>query len=169
MSMRYAQGCLNPKFLAYGDNALLFEETFPECNQDGLIERHTPITHVKTDIGYNRKSKLLGWQIDFTLHYNRFVTKETLLKFKRLVDLESTSSRYASFEIIIIPRVDFLDRRFSVFYSGDDIEIGIMGGRRNAPGNRLPIIRWSVKSLYSQLSIVDPEPAIFGLHNLTTK
>lgn len=148
----FVNGYRNPKFKVYSANdVLLFEKVFPECNKDGFKERHEPVQIVKELIDYNHKPKLYGWRIKFRLNYNLWITANTMLKFKDIVDAFANDN---TIKIYLTPRSDNADRYFKVYYSGDAIDLGILKGGKNSPGNYGVVIEFTTIGIYKPFQVV---------------
>lgn len=146
----------------------ILEFIFPRVNEAGAPEDHEPVAKTKTTIGYKRKNKLKGYYITFVFNYDRFAPPAVLDYLKSIVDLWQEKELYNNLEIILFPRLDILDRYFSVFPSEETIRIAIMKGGAKAKGNKAIILKFHTIDLIKKLSVADPNDRSLGLINLTT-
>lgn len=151
----YINGYSTPRFLIFDQNDNLINTIDLDLtNSDGLRESYGTenITHTlekdKRKVTIYRAGKK---RILFTFHYNEFFHKN--LAFNILQILEQEENGY---KIVLIPRVDILNRRFEVRYTGDEFEIGLNKGGINAQSNNGLILKWETVKL-EKPNWIDPD------------
>ena len=68
------------------------------------------------------------------------------MKIKQIIELAQQG-----YKIELIPRKDFMWRKFEVYISCDNFSVGLLGGYNNAKGHRLPILVFTTKYLQQDL------------------
>lgn len=157
MKFSYANGVRNPRFSVYNSsNHLVYQCTFSELNQDGMIETHEEVTIQREDLNRTLKEYFLGYRLHFTLHYNQFINVETLLKFKTIVDYQRSKNSSTSYKIYFTPNEDNLGRRFEVIFTNENIELGIIKSGNSVYGNKGVIFKLQAVDLVQSFGITDP-------------
>jgi hypothetical protein len=148
----FVNGYRNSAFRIIKNGTVYAQIELPETNEGGLTEKWTPI--YKEHELWNNKivRSLRGWRVTFTLDYTNYITKDSLMSVKQIVDFEKDG-----YDIYIFPRVDRLQRKFKVFFSGDEIDINIMRGEVYSKGNKSVELSWTAKDLIQDLDIIDPD------------
>ena len=135
-------GYKNPKFEVETTRGIDVYE-LPMTNSPGLIETYEvlSINHLLHD--YTNLQQVQGYHIRFTLHYNEYVTADTLFKIKEIIE-----AKKRGYKLFIIPRADIPSRKFEVTVLNDEFALGILKGGINAIGHRLPVLEF--KTVYKQ-------------------
>ncbi|MBZ0204239.1 MAG: hypothetical protein K8I03_14585 [Ignavibacteria bacterium] len=136
-----------------------FTIDLPLTNSGGMIETYTvrKITHelINPDLAspeITTAQLILGYQITFTLHYDRFISGEDLYGgVKKILDASK-----AGWRIVIVPRADAPWREFDVLLANDTLELGINKGGKSAVFHRLPVVIFRTKSLEPDLKWYPP-------------
>jgi hypothetical protein len=140
-------GYSSPRFrILYKTGAFKEDIDLPLTNESGLIESCDIKQLVHEFIDFSAKQTIYGYRIHFTLHYDRFVQEETLLKIEKIL-----SYAKGPFKLIIIPRIDHPWRWFEVYVSMDNFDLGILRGGAKAIGHRLPVLVFTTVNLEQEL------------------
>jgi len=123
------------------------------CMSAGLVEEY--------EENFKRNETVAGRLIDFdnkasriifTLDYSEYVRKENTFYIEKVFFYNSLPDTY---KLILTPRIDVLKRYFEVRLMDGAYSMGIMKGGLEAPGNRLPIIKFITKYTVGK-NFVDP-------------
>lgn len=166
-ALNFRQGYKNWKIQVWVNGLSQQEFIFPRCNEAGAPEDHTPVTKTKTTLGGTRKNKLRGHYSTFNFYYERYTPPVVLDNLKYISDIWREKEIYSNLQLILFPRLDILDRYFSVFPSEDTIRIAIMKGLQNARGNKGIILKFHSIDLIKSFPVADPNDRSIGLTNLT--
>ncbi len=136
-----------------------FTLILPLTNSGGLVESYEvkKISHELISIKQEapeiiNAQQIIGYIITFTLHYNRFISGETLYNtIKKIFD-----SAKAGWKIVIQPRKDAPWREFEVILANETLELGINKGGSKAYTHRLPILVFKSKRLETDLKWFPP-------------
>ena len=121
----FVNGYLNPSFQIVKNGDVYSTINLPETNEGGLTETWTPVFK-EHELWNNRiVRQLRGWRVTFKLDYTQYINKDALMSVKQILDFERDG-----FEIYIVPRIDEIQRKFKVYFSGDSIDICIVRGIR---------------------------------------
>lgn len=143
-----------------------YELIFPRTNSAGFKEYHKPESITQKDIGGDKDNILLGYDTSYVANFSRY-TKPVALKHTKLISDKWINKKLISnFELILIPRRELREVKFSVFPSDKTLEIGIMRGGNKAPGNTGLVLEFIVKKMLTSLPINDPNDINFGFTNL---
>lgn len=159
MPYNYINGSGKPRIICSNGVRASFNLDLPETNENGLTETweekyilHRIISPSFTNYTQQIVKKSLGWVVTFTFDYTRYIQKNDLLKIKKILDYAK-----AGWTIKLIPRVDDLSRQFEVLYSGETLDINIMGGGERAIGNKSVVLKFTTTGLVSSFDIRDPD------------
>lgn len=136
-----------------------FTLALPLTNIGGLVESYEvkKISHELISLNSEapdiiNAQQIIGYIITFTLHYNRFITGETLYNsIKKIFDAAKDG-----WKIVIQPRMDAPWREFEVILANETLELGINRGGRKAYTHRLPILVFKSKRLETDLKWFPP-------------
>jgi hypothetical protein len=156
-------GYKEPRFLitSSGDAPVTVAIDLPLTNDKGLIESYDikKIQHELID--YSTVQSIKGYIIHFTLNYDIWITGETLMKIKQILD-----SALAGSKIQLMPRVDLPARIFEVYVSMDTFSLGILQGNGFYPqAHQYPVLVFSTKYLQDSLDwslILPPSDPLSG-------
>ncbi len=152
----YPNGYEGPVIQIWTDAGKIDEFIFPECNEDGFLERHSPVQLEKTIIDYSLKHEPIGVRLEFILNYNRYFTYLTWTKFATIYNKYWKKKKlFANLKIILIPHAEVRDRFFNVAYTGDPIEIKNFKGGSFALGARGLIIKFTTIELLDEMNAVN--------------
>ncbi|RPI19013.1 MAG: hypothetical protein EHM58_03095 [Ignavibacteriae bacterium] len=141
-------GWQNPIFKIYNSLGVLLETIeLPLTNSRGLVESYEIIKKQTEVIDYTIKEKLLGYRITFSLYYDEYVSGDTLLNVKSILNHAKLGNK-----LVIIPRADSPDRTFEVIVNMDKFDIGLLKGGAKAIGHRLPVLQFTTKYLQAELN-----------------
>jgi len=151
----YVNGYNKPSFVIQkGDGTYIEQIELPITNESGLIEDYIPEEVTLKLLSKKYVQKFLGWRIVFTLNYDRYVTADTLIKVRKVIDYAKGVTEYGSnTRVTLVPRIDNPARQYRVFYTGEAINLGIHKGGVNAPGMRMPVLKFETINIYKQLPI----------------
>lgn len=135
-------GYKNPKFEVETPRGTDVYE-LPMTNSPGLVETYEILSISHTLHDYTNLQQVQGYHIRFTLHYNEYVTADTLFKIKEILE-----AKKRGFKLFIIPRADISSRKFEVIVLNDEFALGILKGGINSVGHRLPVLEF--KTVYKQ-------------------
>lgn len=156
MPSSFVNGYLTPSFQLVKNGTVYAQIDLPETNEGGLTETWTPVFK-EHELWNNRiVRQLRGWRVTFKLDYTQFTRKDTLLAIKQILDYEKDG-----FDIYIIPRIDEIQRKFKVYFSGDSIDINIMRGGAIAGGNKSVEVSWTTLELQQRFEVIDPDLDFF--------
>ncbi len=160
----YVNGVMPPAMKIISSTGSVIDKfELPECTKDGFLEKHIPKMILKDIIDGTTKWRLIGWKIDFTMHYNDWITGDTLYKFAEVFDYKV---EHPDCKIILTPRQDNPGRTFEVYYKGDAIDLGILKGGTASIGHKLPVIKWGSVKRYKKFQISNPNDRIINLTKL---
>ena len=145
--MNTINGYKEPRFNIYNaDGGLVSTIDLPLTGDKGLVESYEvkKIRHELVD--YSTLQRINGYIIHFTLNYDSFIQADALMKIKQLLDYAS-----GGYRIELIPRKDFTWRKFDVYLSSDNFELGLLGGYNNSKGHRLPVLVFSTRFLQTEI------------------
>ncbi len=145
--MNIINGYKEPRFNIYdGGGALVAAIDLPLAGERGLVESYgvKKITHELVD--YSTLQRISGYIIHFTLHYESFIRADALMKIKQVLDYAA-----GGYRIELVPRKDFAWRKFDVYLSSDNFELGLLGGYGNSKGHRLPVLEFTTKYLQPEI------------------
>lgn len=130
----------------------------PLTNSGGLIETYEEQNIFYTYLNYKREKKILGYFVNFTLNYNEFANKDTMLKIFQLLNWEfaiSTNPAYANYRIYLTPRADVPSRRFEVIGRNETMSMGVLRGGTLTAGHKGIVLNYTTKYL-SNWDVRDP-------------
>lgn len=149
--MSYLNGVSYPKFLITDENFVIRDTILlPLTNSKGLIETYEEQNIFYTYLDYHREKKILGYNVNFNLNYDEFVTRETLLKIYRLLEWEyafSWNTDYKNYRIFLFPRIDMQTRYFEVIGRNENMSLGLMRGGTLTGGHRGIVLNYTTKYL----------------------
>lgn len=163
MATRYVNGYYKPSFIIQkSDGTFLEEITLPITNEDGLIEDYIPEEVLVKLLNKSYRQKFLGWRISFMLHYDKYISADTMLKIKKIINYSKGATEYGECRVTMIPRTDNPARQFRVLYTGESLTLGIQKGGSRSSGHKMPILQFETISLVKTLPIsnVDEVPII---------
>jgi len=151
----YVNGYNKPSFLIQKEDGTYIEEIeLPITNESGLIEDYIPEEVTIKLLNKRYVQKFLGWRLVLTLNYDRYVTADTLIKIRTIIDYIKGVSQYGTgVRVTIKPRIDNPARQFRVIYTGESLNLGIHKGGSKAPGMRMPVLKFESILIYKQLPI----------------
>lgn len=144
-----ANGHNNPRFEIYNSAGSKIDTIdLPLTNSKGLVESYEikKLEHELSD--FTILSEIKGYRINFTLHYDEYVSGDTLILIQNIINYA-----YGGYKLVLIPRSDVLFswRKFEVYISMNSFDLGIGKGGVAAINNRLPILVFTTKFLQSSL------------------
>ena len=164
--MGIINGYKNPVFKLINKTGGYVTVELPLTNSGGLVEDYETVK-IKHDLlqtgadgSYNIKTvqKILGWRIFWTLHYNEFITGESLLLIKQILDHEKSGGT-----LKLVPRADHIAREFEVYTSMENFSLGLRRGGAKAKFHRLPVLRFATVNIESDLKwALDPTAGTYG-------
>jgi len=164
--MGIINGYKNPVFRLINKTGGYINVELPLTNSGGLVEDYE-IVKIKHDLlqtdsegNYNIKTvqKILGYRIFWTLHYNEFITGESLLLIQQIIEHEKSGGK-----IMLIPRLDYEARGFEVYTSMDNFSLGLRRGGAKAKFHRLPVLRFATVNIEPDLKwTLDPAAGTYG-------
>lgn len=166
--MSFVNGYSEPRFVVrlQSNNSLVDTIDLDLTAEDGLIERYTPemdIVHVLLSGEKTKRPK--GYRITFELDYS-FSNRANTFKIASLLNYASAvTGNEATYKFILFPRVDVLSRFYEVIYIGEPVDLGIMKGGANAPGNKLIRIAFETVNLQNQVGWLNPDDLTVPLLN----
>jgi len=144
-----ANGYRTPQFEIYdltGSKVDTIE--MPLTNSKGLVESYEikKLEHELDD--FTVLSSIKGYRISFTLHYDEYISGDTLLLIQNIINYA-----YCGYKLVLIPRSDILFswRKFEVYVSMNSFDLGIGKGGLAANYNRLPVLVFTTKYLQNSL------------------
>ena len=164
--MGIINGYKNPKFRLINKTGGHITVELPLTNSGGLIEDYEivkfkhDLLHTDSEGNYNVKTvqKILGYRIYWRMHYNDFITGETLLLIKQVLDHEKSGGK-----LMLTPRADHKTREFEVYTSMDKFSLGLRKGGAKAVYHRLPVLQFTTVNLEPDLKwTLDPTPETYG-------
>lgn len=142
-------------------DATIEEIELDMCGAAGMTEEYEE-TFKRNELEKQRKIvdyNFEGSRITFVLDYSEYVRKANLTAIETILAYNSQPETYY---LVLRPRADILGREFEVRCEGN-YSLGIMKGGARAPGNRLPVIRFT--TVYSQSkNFVDPDTVAVPRH-----
>ncbi len=97
----------------------------------------------------------LGWNVSFSFDYEVWMVKENIMLLKKILDYSGFG-----YEIWLIPRVEYLSRKFKVILSEDTtITIQNLEGGIESVGNRSITFTFENAELLPAIDIRDPDQA----------
>ena len=167
----YLNGISYPKFLITDVNFNTKDTIIlPLTNSKGLIETYEEQSVFCTYLDYTRVKKILGYNVNFTLNYDEYTSKGTLLKIYRLLHWEYSFRlpEYAGYRIFLYPRADVLSRRFEVIGRNENMNLTLLRGGSSALGHRGIVLNYTTKYL-SNWDWKDPDTeTIVPFENIIT-
>lgn len=140
-------GWENPVFTIYNPSGILIETIdLPLTNSRGLVESYEIIKKQTEAINASIKQKIQGYRISFSLYYDEYVSGNTLLEIKKIINHAKLGNK-----LVITPRADKPARAFEVILNMDNFDIGLLKGGANAIGHRLPVLQFTTKYLQTEL------------------
>lgn len=155
----YLNGVSYPQFQIIDGNGVVKQTIqLPITNSKGLIENYIEKNISYEFLDYRKEKKILGYNVNFTLHFDEWTSKKTLLKIYQLLHWEYTFRLpgYENYKIILTPRVDAPSRNFDVIGTNENMSLGVMRGGVNAIGNKGIILNYTTKYL-SNWGWIDPD------------
>lgn len=152
--MGIINGYKNPLFKLVNKTGAYAVVELPLTNSGGLVEDYE-IVKIKHDLlqsgtngSYNVKTvqKILGYRIFWTLYYNEFITGESLMLFKQILDHEKSGGK-----LLIIPRRDCTAREFEIYTSMNNFSLGLGKGGAKAKYHRLPVLQFAAVNIEPDL------------------
>ena len=123
----------------------------PLCGADGLTERFETVFIEHELQNYSSVKKFLGHHVYFNLSYSDYSNLDTTLKIGKLMNYILNNNR-----LVIQPRAEILSRSFSVIFTGNEFELGILKGGVRAGGNRGINLQFRTTKIQSQITFVNP-------------
>ena len=159
MSSYYLNGASYPKFMITDANYVVKDTIIlPLTNSKGLIETHEEQNIFYTYLNFKREKKILGYNVNFTLYYDEFVSKSTLLSIYKLLHWEYSFRlpEYENYRIFLYPRADMMSRYYEVIGRNETINLALLKGGTLAGGHKGIILNYTTKYL-SNLNWQDPD------------
>jgi hypothetical protein len=163
----YVNGQGQPKFDILNGSNLVDTFTLPLTNEGGLTEKWEEVAITQTIISpsilnYTQRVKktVLGWSATFVFDYSHLIQKTDLLNIKRILDYERLS-----YSIFLTPRIDIANRRYQVYFSGQEIDVNITRGGLNAIGNKSVTLEYKTVNLVNYFDVQDPDNQYFDWDN----
>jgi len=154
MATTYVNGFNKPSFVIHKEDGTYIETIeLPITNESGLIEDYLPEEVNIKLLNKTIKQKFLGWRLVFTLHYDKYVSADTILKIKRIIDFAKGTTEYGKCRVTLIPRTDNPSRQFVVLFTGESFTLSIHKGGGKSPGHKMPILKLETVSLIKKLPI----------------
>ena len=165
MATKYVNGVGKPRFEIRNANTPNAIETIDlpmTLQPNGLREewwqkslRATIISPSISNYSQRTLVRNLGWNVSFSFDYEAWMVKENIMLIKKLLDYSGFG-----YEIWLIPRVDYLSRKFKVILSEDTtIAIQNLEGGIQSVGNRSITFTFENAELLSAIDIRDPDQA----------
>ncbi len=152
--MGIINGHKNPLFKLVKDSSTYSGVELPLTNSAGLVEDYE-IVKIKHDLlqtGSNGNNnvktvqKILGYRIYWTLYYNEFITGESLLLIKQILEHEKSGGT-----LMLTPRADHKAREFEVYTSMNNFSLGLRKGGAKAKFHRLPVLQFATVNIEQDL------------------
>jgi hypothetical protein len=149
---KYVNGYREPKFIIKDiDNNLIENIVLDLTNEAGLIEENEFIYIKHNLLNGNTITKYDGFNINFTLNYDQYLSKTNTVKIDRLI--------YYILQNNIIdlqPRFEEYRRVFEVVYTGEPLTLGLLKGGLNSAGNYGYVLKFRTK--YKQIELINYDP-----------
>lgn len=142
------------------NNHFIKQFDLPYTNIEGLIEGYEPVFKQHTLASEEKVSfDFKGYEINFTIDYNNFVTRDVLMNIK---EIESFLENFNDYRVYLMPRIDVLRRTFEVVMPREkSYSLGLLLGSYNAPGHNGVVLKVVTKHPVEKLWL-NPD-------NLTTR
>ena len=150
MSTKYLNGVGQTKFLITDENFVIKDTILlPLTNSKGLIETYEEKNIFYEFLNYKREKKILGYNVNFTLNFDEYVSKTTLLSIYKLLHWEYTFRlpAYSGYRIFIFPRVDVASRYFEVIGRNETMTLSVMKGGTKTMGHKGIVLNYTTKYL----------------------
>lgn len=165
MATQYVNGVGKPRFEIRNvgtTNAIELIDLPMTLQPNGLTEdwwqqtlRATVISPSLSNYTQRTLMRNLGWNVVFTFDYEIWMVKENIMSLKKLLDYSGFG-----YEIWLIPRVDYLSRKFKVILTDDTVlTIQNIEGAERSVGNRGITFSFQNAELLPALDIRDPDQA----------
>ena len=159
MSLQYSGGVEYPRFIIKNGSATVEEIDLSLTNSGGLVEDTADYTIKRRNIYGTSRNLYQNDLISFTLHYDELLDVDDAMNIEKIRNYEKDG-----YDIYLMPRTDTPERIKQVVYSGEPFSIGVLTGGQQAPGNRLPILRWDTKGL-TRTNWINPNNIVYGSSN----
>lgn len=115
-------------------------------NSEGLIEKYEIKKLEHELLNYSVASRIEGFKISWTLNYDEYISGESLLQIKEILEFAKFG-----YKIFLTPRKDHPWRAFEVYVSMDDFELGLRRGGASAKAHRLVVLGFTTVNLEPNL------------------
>ncbi len=149
----YITGYSKPRFLIINSSGLIIDTIdLNLCGTDGLTENYEFYLAKHNLLNYSEVTYFYGYHINFNLSYSEYSNKTNSLAISKLIN-----HILNNYKLIIVPRIDILNRYYNVNYTGDSITLNILNNGANSIGNKSIELNFRTSELQTQMKWLNPD------------
>jgi hypothetical protein len=144
--MGILNGYKHPRITVRSAGSVIAVIDLPLTNSEGMVETYEIKKLEHELLNYSVASRIEGFKIRWTLNYDEFITGDSMLLIKQLLEYAKLG-----YELILTPRRDHPWRSFSVYVSSGDFELALRKGGIAAKGHKNVVIELATVNLEPDL------------------